>query len=871
MGCSMTSPEATMGMQGQQLFDLIHSPRHNRILRLAYPRNDGPREQFLVNRLDAVESLSRSFEFTVELLCASETVELKTMHGKLLNVQLILLDGTLRHFTGYVFDFRRIRSDGGVTFYEARLGPWMKFLEFRQNSFIFHNKNLDDQAYAIFQSYPGYVSWSRRLIHDDPVMVDAFQFEESDFNYLSRRWEEAGCLYWYEHTASGHKLMLADTTLNAPPIDGDDAIRFQGAGGSVQEDAIDAWSAVRQMASTSISVRGFEFRASRPNDITLPTFNKQGVVPKIESYQYLGTYELKDVQYENHICRRRIEAMEANARYFEGAGNNRCLLPGRSFYLTDHYSFGHHASQRKTERNAFLLLSVRHIATSNYLHPDKLPPTYRNTFTCTRKAITWRPVCGHNSVMTRILAPQTAVVVGSPGLPDVLTDQFGRIRVQFHWDREGKNDQASSTWIRVASGWAGAQLCAVAIPRANMEVIVQWLDGNPDRPIVTGCVPDGRNPPPWELPGQHALMGFRSRELEPGKGNNANGRSNSLILDDTHKQIQVQLRSDHCDSQLSLGYITRIDGCRGRNEARGEGWELATHAAGVARATGGLLLTTEATAMPAKQMDGAVARLVAAQQLQADLAGLAEADRAQEPKQQAATSELIDAQNDGIRGSKGNFPELAVPHVVVASAAGVAVTEAQTLHLASAGHSALTSAKHIAIASGGSVFASVAETFRLFVHKAGMKLVAASGKVSIQAQRDEMELLAGKVLSLISETDWVDIKGKKGVRLHGNNCMIEVSDKVQVFSSSPTLFHGNLETLAPKAVSQHFNERPTSRFDQEVRLVDVDNQPLKNIAHEILREDDHVAEGTTAASGTTGMQKGTGMDSYTIRYKGELP
>jgi len=862
-----------MEKQALLVQDLIRFPEHNRMLRLAYPRDDGPPEQFLVNRLDAVESMSRDFEFTIELLCVYPSVPLKSMHGKLLDVQLVLLDGTLRHFTGYVFDFRRIRSDGGVTFYEARLGPWLKFLQFRQNSYLFHFKNLNDQAHAIFQAYPAYADWTWRVTGDDPVMEDACQFEESDFNYLSRRWEEAGYVYWYEHSDQGHQLVVANGTLAAPPIEGDSGgiVRFHGAGGSVQEDAIDTWSARREVAPTSVNVSGFEFLASARKGMTTVTCNEQGDVPPMEAYHYLGTYPFRMAQEETQISRRRIGAMEAAARYFEGAGNHRCLLPGRSFFLSNHFSLDRPGYAEKSRQNEFLVLTVRHTATNNYLHIDKLPPTYRNTFSCTRKAIVWRPPCGYNSVMTRILAPQTAIVVGSNAQPDVLTDQFGRIRVQFHWDREGKKDEASSTWIRVASGWAGDRLGAVAIPRAGMEVVVQWLDGHPDRPIVTGCLPNGSNPPPWNLPGQAALTGLRSRELAPGDGNKAHGRSNHLILDDTPRQIQTQLRSDHCESQLSLGYITRIDSHQGRQEARGEGWEISTSACGVARAQGGILLTTEATSTPVKQMHAALARLDTAHQWHADLAGMAETAKAQEPGRQAGTAATIAAQNNDIRGHKGDFPELAAPHVVLASAAGVAVTAAQALHLSSAGHAAVTSTGNMSIASGGSLFASVADTFRLFVHKAGMKLIAASGKVSVQAQHDDMELLANKVLALISETDWVDIKGKKGVRLHGDNCMVEISDKVQVFGSSPTLFHGNLETLAPKPISQHFNERPTSRFDQEVRLVDADNKPLNNIAHEILRVDGHVADGATADSGTTGVQKGTGMDSYTIRYKGALP
>jgi type VI secretion system secreted protein VgrG len=262
------------------------------------------------------------------------------------------------------------------------------------------------------------------------------------------------------------------------------------------------------MASTSVRVRGFEYLSSGPGDITLETFNKQGTVPQMEAYHYRGTYPFRDVQEEDQVARRRIEAMEAGARYFEGAGNNRSLQPGRSFFLSNHFSYERPGSASKSQQNEFLLLSVRHTATNNYLQDDRLP-TYRNTFTCTREAILWRPPLGYNSVVTKILAPQTAMVVGSKGQPDVLTDKLGRIRVQFNWDREGKNDEASSTWIRVASGWAGAELGTVAIPRAGMEVVVQWLDGHPDRPIVTGCMPGGRNPPPWDLPRQQALTGAK--------------------------------------------------------------------------------------------------------------------------------------------------------------------------------------------------------------------------------------------------------------------------------------------------------------------------------------------------------------------------
>jgi type VI secretion system secreted protein VgrG len=153
-----------------------------------------------------------------------------------------------------------------------------------------------------------------------------------------------------------------------------------------------------------------------------------------------------------------------------------------------------------------------------------------------------------------------------------------------------------------------------------------------------------------------------------------------------------------------------------------------------------------------------------------------------------------------------------------------------------------------------------------------MKLIAAAGKVSVQAQSDNVEVIANKVLELLSETDWVNIRGKKGVRLHGTNNMVEIGETVQFFTSAPVLFHGNLETLPAKSVSQAFNERSHDyHFDQEVNFVDMHLKGVQNVAYELVRDDGTVIDGKTATTGSTGMQKSGGFDSYTIRYKGELP
>jgi type VI secretion system secreted protein VgrG len=859
--------------------ELVGGLQHNRILRLSFPRDDGPPAQMLVNRLDAFEGISRDFEYIVEILSDDANIELKALQGKLLCVELVRRDGSLRYFTGYCFAFRLKRADGAIAFYEAKLGPWFKFLSLRTNNYLFHNKSLREQTEIIFEGYASLPVWDWFVAGDEMKMTDACQFGESDHNYLSRRWEAAGLLYAYEHSADGHKLVVKDSSIDAPAIDGDVEIPYQRHGGSQEEDAIFEWSPMRQLVPARVTLSRFDFKnpvqSSRCTN-TMPTRNRQGAVPEIESYEYVGAYGFKNVDDGDRVSGVRMDEIDAVAKHYDGASNSRNASPLRWCRLTGYFDNGPPTDDRGGDQNEFLILEVHHSVTNNYLQQADIQAGYTNRLVCIRRSISWRPGRGFNSMDTKILAPQTATVVGPGEAGSIHVDDYMRTRVQFHWDRVGTFDDGSSAWLRIVGLWAGDQFGATAIPRVGSEVCVMFLDGNPDRPIIIGALPNQHNMPPWELPSQQALTGLRSRELAADGGSSPSGRSNHLILDDTHKAIQAQLKSDHEHSQLSLGHITRVDDNAGRKDARGEGWELATGGWGVARASKGMLLTTEArpgAQAHIKDMGETVRRLDAASDLHGALAALARNHDAQgKTGQQEAVADVLHAQTAAVRGeSKDNFPELSQPHLVLASPAGIELTTAGSTHVASEQHAAITTGKSMSIASRDSLFASIGNALRVFVHKAGMMLVAAAGKVRIQAQSDDVEIIAQKVLALLSESDWVEIRGKKGVRLHGANSMLEVGEQTQFFTPAPVLFHGNLETLLAKSVSQSMNERATTRFDQQVRLLQVDSTPAPHIAYELIHEDGHLIDGKTPACGSTPLQKGTGMDSYTIRYKGELP
>jgi type VI secretion system secreted protein VgrG len=828
-----------MASYRRSIHDLIYGRQYNRILRLSFPNNDAPASQFLVNKLDAVESLSRDFEFTVELLSDDAGIALKEMQGKLLSIELVRQDGSLRYFSGYVFSFRRRHADGGITFYEARLGPWLKFLSLRRDNYLFHGQTLRQQMETICRDYGIYPVWDWRVTADDPVMTDACQFDESDFNYLSRRWEAAGWYYWYEHDANGHKLVVASDSTYAPAIDGGAEVRFHGNGGAAEEDAIDRWSPAREIMPSSFALSSFNFKSPFPSNIDVPTLNQQGKVPDIESYEYAGAYGIRDRSDGNAQSRLRMEEIEAIAKHVEAEGNNRFLMPGRWCQLSDHFNHGAYRYSRSGNKDEFLILSVRHVATNNYLQAEDQKIQYRNWLTCTRKSIPWRPGRGFNSRDTKILAPQTATVVGPEGQDSIFTDEYGRVRVQFHWDRIGEQDERSSAWIRVSSAWAGAELGAAAIPRIGTEVIVQWLDGCPDRPIITGAVVNACNMPPWALPSQQALTGLRSRELAPKTGNAPGGRSNHLILDDTHQRIQAQLKSDHQHSQLSLGYITRIENNRGRMEARGEGFELRTDGHGVARAAGGMLISTERrerAQSSVKDMGETCQRLTAATEQHQFLGDLAQKNGAQDAgDNQVSVANVLQGQNKeiaGVASGSSGFPEFAQPHLVLASPAGIASTTAQSTHIASDLNTAITTGKSIAIAAGDGFFASVRQTFRLFVQKAGMKLIAASGDIDVKALSESINLLAK--LNITQTANRIVISAKEDIVINGGGSYVKFS--------AGGIEHGTSGTFVAHAATHDFVAAKNMaapdlnsdvidvsvKRDLHLEYVDADDNPLQH-------------------------------------------
>lgn len=744
------------------LHALLDAHQNTRMLRLSFPMNDGPQAKLMVNRFEGTEYLSRDFEFKVEILSEDARMELETMHGKLLCVSLVQDDGSLRPFTGYVASFKLVKTDGGMAFYEAVLMPWLAYARLRRNNRLFHGQSVSEQTETIFSGYGSLAEWEWTVAGKQPQLTMAAQWDETDHNYLCRRWEAAGYSYWYEHTSEGHTLMVCDDTRNSAPIDGaSPAIRFHRAGGGAEEDAIGEWSPLRRWASGKAAVSGFDFKNPRPVHADIVTINQQGDVPPLEVHSYEGHYGFKHQSGADQIARLRMEEIEARGKTYQAQGNNRRVAAGRWFKLLDHFS--------ESADSEFLALEVHHEASNNYLQGKDAVAEYKNRLVCQSKALPWRPGRGFNSTDTKLLALQTAVVAGPKGHGSLNVDQYGRIQVKFHWDR----DESTSCWVRVSSNWAGGEKGLTSHPRVGSEVIVQWLDGNPDHPIVTGSVHNQSYMPPWKLPEQRALMGLRSRELSADGGNTPGGRSNHLVLDDTQGQIQAQLKSDHLASQLSVGHINRIEDNAGRKDARGQGFELRTDGHGAVRAQQGLLLSTEGrpnARAHITDMAETLTRMAQGQELHDSLSQAAQRAQAHQSGDQDQVVAALQAQVDAIKGQggtpeQGEFPEFQAPHLLLASPAGIETTTQGSTHLLSVEHTVLTSGGHASLSAGKSLLVSVKEAVRMFAYKAGMKLVAAGADIDITALKDSVNILAK--LNITHTANRITITAKEEVVING--------------------------------------------------------------------------------------------------------
>ncbi|MEW6341960.1 MAG: type VI secretion system tip protein TssI/VgrG [Pseudomonadota bacterium] len=783
--------------------------------------------------------IGRHFDFTLDVLSINGNIKLKKLLGQPVTLWVLQANKSYLPHHGYVYAVRRLGSEGGLTSYQISFASWMNFLKFRRDQRIWQDTPVDEILSDVFNEH-AQAKGQFRFALSKPLPPRSYCVQyEDDWNYVHRLMEEEGLFGIWSQGADGrsHMLTVTDRLDTCEPLT-TQTVQFSRYGTNSEVDALVHWSSVRSLHSTVLATRTFDYKSpstvANPKSTNVPTLSQE-MPEQLEVYEYTGPYTYLKQDRGDHLTKIRMEEWESRGKRFYGVGGVRGIDAGRWFELAGHPEH----DRDSADRRQFAVIETvwlieNNIPVSNHhsnfpyslqeqvaearaahegdtkfkvLHQDGSEGFFRVEIEAQRKSVPYRSPFEHHKPDMRM---QTATVVGPKG-QEIYTDELGRVKVQFHWDRIGQRNERSSCWVRVAQPWASGGFGGIQLPRIGDEVVVPFLNGDPDRPLITARVGNGTNQPQWNLPAQQALSGFVSKEF--------GGEQNNVWLkDDTQGQVQTQIRSDHLESGLHMGYITRVSEPAGRGEKRGEGAELRTDGIAAVRGARGLLLTTHprsGATGDAFSVDEVNLQLANAQDTAASLAQSAQSAGAQDGEQKAVASTLK-AQAKGIQGG-GTLKQFEQPHLVLSSPSGVAVNTPELIHLSSGKTTAVTAGEHVSVSTGGGFFASARNALRLFVYQAGMRLIAASGDIDIKALKDNINLLAKLNVTVtaskitISAQQEVEINGggsytrwTSGQIRSGTSGGFEVHSASRTFTGPDSVGTPNIPALPPEKEQLHF-------------------------------------------------------------------
>lgn len=467
-------------------------------------------DKLLFRRMAFSESLGRLFEGRLQMLSEDHEIVIDELLGKPVCVELEDDEGTIRHFHAIVTNFGYAGEWRGLAAYEATLRPWFWLLTRTTDCRIFQEKSAKDIVDEILRD-AGFSDVEFKLTASYKVREYCVQYRESDFNFISRLLEEEGIYYFFRHEQDKHVLVMGDdysahTSLDTVPY-------FPlTEKGPRSDEHVWSWAVSHEVRASDYVLDDFDFTKPKTDLEAKANISRKHAETGYEVYDYPGLY-LETADGDTRV-RRRVEEVQAEYSVARSDGCVKRLYTGGLFTLKDY--------PRSDQNQEYLLVSMTH-----YLEQDDYGPResgglslpYRNSFTAVPSRTPYRPA--RRTPKPFVQGPQTAIVVGKSG-EEIWTDQYGRVKVQFHWDRYGANDENSSCFVRVAQVWAGKQWGAMHIPRIGQEVIVDFLEGDPDRPIITGRVYNADNMPPYGLPDNMTQSGIKSRSTKQGTGDNFN-------------------------------------------------------------------------------------------------------------------------------------------------------------------------------------------------------------------------------------------------------------------------------------------------------------------------------------------------------------
>jgi type VI secretion system secreted protein VgrG len=496
----------------------------------------------LLQSLDGSEELGRLFHYQLELTSENSAVKFDQLLGKPMGLTLELHDGGKRYFHGIACSCRQTVGNGQYAGYQVSLRPWLWLLTRTSDCRIFQNKTVPDIIKQVLRDL-GFSDFEDSLSRSYREWEYCVQYRESSFDFVSRLMEQEGIYYYFRHEKARHVLVLADAYGAHSTVDGYASVPFFPPEQQMRErDHFYDWQLAREVQPGSLALTDYDFQRPAASLEVRSSVSRSHGNADYPLFDYPGEYvQSKDGE---HYARTRIEAIHTQFERVQLRGRARGLGSGHLFKLSGY--------ERDDQNREYLVVGARY-----RIHQEP----YETGFADASEQFTSELDCMDASQAFRPLpltpipivrGPQTALVVG-PGGEEIWTDQYGRVKVHFYWDRHDQSNENSSCWMRVSQAWAGKNWGAVHIPRIGQEVIVSFLEGDPDRPIITGRVYNAEQTVPYELPANATQSGIKSRSSKSGTPANFNeirledkkGEEQLFIHAEKNQDIEVENDETH--------------------------------------------------------------------------------------------------------------------------------------------------------------------------------------------------------------------------------------------------------------------------------------------------------------------------------------
>ncbi|MGU7776108.1 type VI secretion system Vgr family protein [Burkholderia sp. MR1-5-21] len=845
-----------------------------------------PNNALVPRRAVICSELGRDFSVALDMVSAAGDIELKTLIAQPMTLWLQQADKSYLPVNGYIHTARRLGGDGSFSSYQLTFASWLHFLKFRTDMRYWQDKTADAIITDVFNLHPQAGGQFQFALRNPLPQRSYCRQSETDWNFVHRLMEEEGLFGFWRQGKDGksHTLVVTDD-IHALDEVSPNPVRFYRSGTGSETDAFTQWAGSRTLQSTTHTTRTFDYKAPsssvNPKGTTLPTMSGQGDLPEqAEVYEYTGAYTYLNQDRGEQLSRIHLEEWESRAKRFFAAGGVRGIDAGLRFELTGHPE---HDRDQSGQREFAAIKVRRHIENNLPLsdhdasfphglqnelarakaghtgevvtHDDGSAGFYRVEVEAQRVTVPYRSPFEHKKPAMHL---ETAIVVGPQG-EEVYTDKLNRIKVMFVWDRQNPGDAGASCWVRVAQSDTGGGYGSVHVPRVGEEVLIGYVGGDCDRPVVLHRVYNGDVQPQWHSNG--ILSGYRSKEYS-GSG------YNEMVLDDATGQNRVRLFSSTGNSMLHLGYLIDQSG-NTRGSYLGSGFDLKTDSYGAVRASQGLYVTTHPKQASSQQLDvrDAQQQLVNAESVveamsQASLShqaeSLGEAHDALKTFTDATQGSEQGSQSGGrtAGGGTGSANAFQSPVMLFASPSGLALSTNESAHLSAAQHINLVTGQSTHIAVGKSLVASAANKLSLFVQNAGMKLFAAKGKVEVQAQTDNVEVTAQKTVRILSATQTVEAVAKREVLLTSGGAYIRIKDgSIEIHAPGKIDIKGASHAFSgPTSLSEPLPQMPSGEgaYNEQFRIHDRHSgEAAPYVRYRIETAEGKVFEGMTDEKGLT--------------------